>query len=276
MMLRFTKMHGLGGDFVVLDLITQTLQLTPELIRHLADRQRGVGCDQVLVIEPPSNPDMDFRYRSFLRDGDESSQGGNGARCIARFIRDHRLSAKRRLRVETPSGPLVMTTHKGHMVSVSLGIPRLEPQEIPFKAACRAASYTFDVCNQQLPLSVVSPGIPYAVQLVDDIDSAAVAALGPALETHDDFPQQASTAFLQVASREEIHVRAYLRGVGEVSACDYGAGAAVMAGRLLGLLADQVRVNMPGGFLRVEWRGEGDTLRVSGPALTIFEGQITS
>ena len=275
MQLRFTKMHGLGNDFVVLDLITQSVQLDVRLIRFLADRHRGVGCDQVLVVEPPGDPEMDFRYRIFNQDGSEAQQCGNGARCIARFIRDHRLSAKRRLRVETLGGPISLTNGKGNLVTVTMGVPRLEPQEIPFRAAHRAASYTLEACARQWQISAVSMGNPHAVLLVDDVDTAPVTTLGPALESHPDFPERTNVGFMQVLGRDEIRLRVYERGAGETQACGSGACAAVVAGRLRGLLGEQVRVNLPGGYLNIEWRGEGETLLMTGPATTVFEGQIT-
>jgi diaminopimelate epimerase len=273
-LLRFTKMHGLGNDFVVLDLITQSVHLDAKLVRFLADRHRGIGCDQVLVVEPPSDPEMDFRYRIFNQDGSEAQQCGNGARCVAKFIRDRRLSAKRRLRVETLGGPITLNAGKGNVVTVSMGVPRLEPQEIPFAAARRAASYNLEACGQQVVISAVSMGNPHAVLVVDDVDTAPVATLGPALEAHPDFPERTNVGFMQVLSRAEIRLRVYERGAGETMACGSGACAAGVVGHLRGLLDDRVRVNLPGGFLQIEWRGEGDTLMMTGPATTVFEGQI--
>lgn len=274
MLLRFTKMHGLGNDFVVLDLITQSVRLDAPLIRFLADRHRGIGCDQVLVVEPPTDPDMDFRYRIFNQDGSEAQQCGNGARCVAKFIRDRRLSAKRRLRVETLGGPISMSCGKGNVVTVSMGIPRLAPQEIPFTAARRATVYTLEACGQPVEISAVSMGNPHAVLVVDDVESAPVATLGPALEQHPDFPERTNVGFMQVLDRGEVRLRVFERGAGETMACGSGACAAVVAGRIRGLLDERVRVHLPGGFLQVEWRGEGDPLMMTGPATTVFEGQI--
>jgi len=274
MLLRFTKMHGLGNDFVVLDLITQSVRLDATLIRFLADRHRGIGCDQVLVVEPPTDPDMDFRYRIFNQDGSEAQQCGNGARCVAKFIRDRRLSAKRRLRVETLGGPISMSCGKGNVVTVSMGIPRLAPQEIPFTAARRATVYTLEACGQPVEISAVSMGNPHAVLVVDDVESAPVATLGPALEQHPDFPERTNVGFMQVLDRGEVRLRVFERGAGETMACGSGACAAVVAGRIRGLLDERVRVHLPGGFLQVEWRGEGDPLMMTGPATTVFEGQI--
>ena len=274
MLLRFTKMHGLGNDFVVLDLITQSVRLDAPLIRFLADRHRGIGCDQVLVVEPPTAPDMDFLYRIYNQDGSEAQQCGNGARCVAKFIRDRRLSAKRRLRVETLGGPISMSCGKGNVVTVSMGIPRLSPQEIPFTAARQATVYTLEACGQPVEISAVSMGNPHAVLVVDEVETAPVATLGPVLEQHPDFPERTNVGFMQVLDRGEVRLRVFERGAGETMACGSGACAAVVAGRIRGLLDERVRVHLPGGFLQIEWRGEGDPLMMTGPATTVFEGQI--
>jgi diaminopimelate epimerase len=274
MLLRFTKMHGLGNDFVVLDLITQSVRLDAQLIRFLADRHRGIGCDQVLVVEPPTDPEMDFLYRIYNQDGSEAQQCGNGARCVAKFIRDRRLSAKRRLRVETLGGPISMSCGKGNVVTVSMGIPRLAPQEIPFTAARQATVYTLEACGQPVEISAVSMGNPHAVLVVDDVETAPVATLGPVLEQHPDFPERTNVGFMQVLDRGEVRLRVFERGAGETMACGSGACAAVVAGRIRGLLDERVRVHLPGGFLQIEWRGEGEPLMMTGPATTVFEGQI--
>ena len=274
MKLRFTKMHGLGNDFVVLDLITQSVRLDAPLIRFLADRHRGIGCDQVLVVEPPTAPDMDFLYRIYNQDGSEAQQCGNGARCVAKFIRDRRLSAKRRLRVQTLGGPISMSCGKGNVVTVSMGIPRLAPQEIPFAAARQATVYTLEACGQPVEISAVSMGNPHAVLVVDEVETAPVATLGPVLEQHPDFPERTNVGFMQVLDRGEVRLRVFERGAGETMACGSGACAAVVAGRIRGLLDERVRVHLPGGFLQIEWRGEGDPLMMTGPATTVFEGQI--
>ncbi len=275
MLLRFTKMHGLGNDFIVFDLITQSLRVDVHLIRHLADRHRGIGCDQVLVIEPPTDPEMDFRYRIFNQDGSEVGQCGNGARCVALYIREKRLSAKRRLRVETLGGPLDLQLGKGTVVSVGMGVPRLQPQEIPFEADLKASSYTLEADGERLEISAVSMGNPHAVLLVENVDLAPVAELGPRLETHPRFPEGANIGFMQVIDRTEVRLRVFERGAGETMACGSGACAAVVAGRLRGLLDERVRVYLPGGYLQIEWRGEGEPLLMSGPATTVFEGQIS-
>jgi len=274
MLLRFTKMHGLGNDFVVLDLITQSLHIDERLVRFLADRHRGVGCDQVLVVEPPGDPTMDFRYRIYNQDGSEAQQCGNGARCIAKFIRDRRLSAKRHLLIETRGGPISMSCGKGNLVTVSMGVPRLEPQEIPFAAEQKASSYTLETAGEALEISAVSMGNPHAVLLVEDVESAAVATLGPAIEGHERFPERSNVGFMQIVDRGEIKLRVFERGAGETQACGSGACAAVVAGRIRGLLDERVRVQLRGGYLQVEWRGEGEALLMTGPATTVYEGQI--
>ena len=274
MLLRFTKMHGLGNDFVVIDLLTQSLHIDERLIRFLADRQRGIGCDQVLVVEPPRDPEMDFRFRIFNQDGSEVGQCGNGARCIAKFIQDKHLSPKRRLKVETLGGPLSLYPGKGNVVTVGMGVPRLHPRDVPFEAAEQASSYTLEAAGQSLAASAVSMGNPHLVLLVDDVDQAPVDTLGPVLEVHPRFPQKANVGFMQVLNRGEVRLRVFERGVGETMACGSGACAAAVAGRMRGLLDERVRVHLRGGYLNIEWRGEGDQLLMTGPATTVFEGQI--
>jgi len=225
-------------------------------------------------VEPPTDPDMDFLYRIYNQDGSEAQQCGNGARCVAKFIRDRRLSAKRRLRVQTLGGPISMSCGKGNVVTVSMGIPRLAPQEIPFAAARQATVYTLEACGQPVEISAVSMGNPHAVLVVDEVETAPVATLGPVLEQHPDFPERTNVGFMQVLDRGEVRLRVFERGAGETMACGSGACAAVVAGRIRGLLDERVRVHLPGGFLQIEWRGEGDPLMMTGPATTVFEGQI--
>lgn len=274
MLLRFTKMHGLGNDFVVLDGITQHLHIDERLVRQLADRHRGVGCDQVLLIEPPGNPDMDFRYRIFNQDGSEVEACGNGARCIAKFIRDKRLSAKHFVRVETRGGPLLLDSSRSTVFAVTMAEPRLEPAEVPFEAPSRVAVYTLEIAGVSHEIGAVSMGNPHAVLLVDDVAQAPVSTLGPLIERHPRFPDGANVGFMQILDRGEINLRVWERGVGETQACGSGACAAVVSGRLRGLLDEQVRVNLQGGYLQIEWQGSGHTLLMSGPATTVFEGQI--
>ncbi|MDO6564773.1 diaminopimelate epimerase [Amphritea sp. 1_MG-2023] len=274
MLVRFTKMHGLGNDFLVLDTVTQKVKVNAEIVSRLADRNFGVGFDQLLLVEPPSNPDMDFRYRIFNADGSEVEHCGNGARCFAKFVRDKRLTAKETVAVETQKGPIYLTITDDKQVIVDMGVPVLEPQDIPFKAAQRAATYPIDVDGQTVQISAVSMGNPHGVLVVDAVDKAPVESWGPALESAPDFPAKANIGFMEVISGAEIRLRVYERGAGETKACGTGACAAVVAGRLRGLLDDKVTVHLPGGTLQIEWPGEGEQLLMTGPATTVYEGQI--
>jgi diaminopimelate epimerase len=274
MLLKFTKMHGLGNDFVVIDLVTQRFKLRPRHVRKLADRRRGIGCDQLLVVEPPGNPDADFRYRIFNADGNEVEQCGNGARCFARFVRDRKLTHKTSLVVETSAGMLHLTIRKNGQVEVNMGAPVLEPAAIPYKAARRAEQYQLTVADTVLDIAAVSMGNPHAVTIVEDTATAPVAELGPLIEHHPDFPQQVNAGFMQVLSRTEIRLRVHERGVGETQACGSGACAAVVAGHLQGLLDDTVNVDLPGGSLQITWAGEGHPVIMTGPATTVFEGTV--
>jgi diaminopimelate epimerase len=274
MLLRFSKMHGCGNDFVVLDMISQRFVLKERHIRKLADRHFGIGCDQVLVVEAPGRPDVDFRYRIFNADGGEVEQCGNGARCFARFVRDNRLTGKDLLRVETKGGIIELQITRNKNIRVNMGVPVLNPANIPFRASARALTYPLLVDNQTYEISAVSMGNPHAVLLVDDVATAPVAALGPKIETHADFPQRVNAGFMQTVSPEEINLRVFERGTGETLACGTGACAAVVSGQLRGLLGAEVQVNLPGGSLSIEWRGEGQPVMMTGPATTVFEGQI--
>ncbi|MBN7798235.1 diaminopimelate epimerase [Parahaliea mediterranea] len=274
MMLKFTKMHGAGNDFVVIDLISQKCRLRPRDIRKLADRRLGIGCDQVLVVEPPRRPDVDFRYRIYNADGDEVEQCGNGARCFARFVRDKKLTAKRRISVETAAGVIVLNARDHNQVEVDMGPPTFEPEQIPFKAAALAPSYTLAVAGRELEIGAVSMGNPHAVWRVDDVDSADVEGLGPRIEKHPDFPQRVNAGFMQVVSRGEIRLRVYERGVGETLACGTGACAAVVYGHSRGWLDDTVTVHLPGGKLAISWRGPGHNVMMTGPTAVVFEGTI--
>jgi diaminopimelate epimerase len=274
MRLKFTKMQGLGNDFVVLDLVSQRCNLRTRHIRKLADRRLGVGCDQVLVVEPPEDPDVDFRYRIFNADGREVEQCGNGARCVARFVRDRRLTHRNHIRVETTGGQMQLRVHKDKQVEVDMGPPRLEPPDIPFAAPTRATAYPLEVGGRNVEIAALSLGNPHAVMLVEDVDHAPVAELGPLIESHERFPQQVNAGFLQVVSRNEIRVRVYERGVGETRACGSGACAAMVAGRLQDLLDEQVTVHLTGGDLEITWAGESHPVMMTGPATRVFEGSI--
>ena len=277
MRLEFTKMHGLGNDFVVIDLVTQRLRLEPALIRQLADRHFGVGFDQLLVVEPPDNPDVDFRYRIFNADGSEVAQCGNGARCFARFVRERRLTRKDVLKVETASGIIELRIDERGWVTVDMGAPRFEPAEIPFRAARVQPTYTLHVAGETLVASVLSMGNPHAVQVVHDADAAPVHIQGPLIETHPDFPKRVNAGYMQVVSRSHIRLRVWERGAGETLACGTGACAAVVAGIRLGLLDERVRVTTRGGDLSIGWPADTRNpppVMMTGDAVRVFDGEI--
>ncbi|RRJ82955.1 diaminopimelate epimerase [Aestuariirhabdus litorea] len=274
MLLRFTKMHGLGNDFAVIDLVTQHARISAEQVRRLADRHFGIGFDQMLIVEPPQNPEVDFRYRIFNADGSEVEQCGNGARCFARFVRDKKLTHKDRIRVETSSGVIELQLVGNKEVRVNMGVPMLEPAAIPFQADARQATYELDLERQALTLSAVSMGNPHAVLLVEDVDSAPVLELGPRLEHHPRFPQRCNVGFLQIINRREARLRVFERGVGETLACGTGACAALVAGRLRGLLDEEVTMQLPGGTLKLAWKGDNQPVIMTGPATRVYEGQI--
>ncbi|SET56005.1 diaminopimelate epimerase [Marinobacter segnicrescens] len=273
-LLSFTKMHGLGNDFMVVDAISQPFRLRPEMIRKLADRHFGVGFDQLLVVEPPGLPDVDFRYRIFNADGSEVEQCGNGARCFARFVRDQRLTNRRVIRVQTAGGVIELRVGREGWVTVNMGVPELNPAAIPFAADERQVVYPIDVDGQSVELSAVSMGNPHGVLLVDDVDKAPVETLGPLLERHPRFPARANIGFLQIIDRGRARLRVFERGSGETLACGTGACAAVVAGQLRGLLDNQVRITLPGGDLVIEWQGEGAPVMMEGPTARVFDGQI--
>jgi diaminopimelate epimerase len=273
-MLRFAKMHGLGNDFVMIDGLNQDVRLDPERVRRLADRRFGVGCDQVLIVERPSGPGIDFRYRIFNSDGGEVEQCGNGARCFARFVRDRGLTDKSEIAVETLGGVIYPRIEPDGHVTVNMGVPRFEPGEIPFVAAGRQLIHDLDVNGQAVAVTVVSMGNPHAVQLVADVDAAPVKRQGPKIENHPRFPKRVNAGYMQVVDRTRVRVRVWERGTGETLACGTGACAAVVAGRLRGLLDEEVAVEVRGGTLRVSWRGEGEPVMMTGPAVHVFEGEI--
>ncbi|MEH6638983.1 MAG: diaminopimelate epimerase [Porticoccaceae bacterium] len=277
MLLRFTKMHGLGNDFVVLDAVTQDLRVTSEMARHLADRHLGIGCDQVLVVEPPGSPDLDFNYRIFNADGGEVAQCGNGARCFAKFVRDRQLTSKSQLRVQTASGVLELNVHD-QLISVAMGVPGLQAKDVPFEPGDSKPSdqdsYLLDVNGTEQRISVVSMGNPHAVLLVDDVASAPVSTLGPEMGRHPQFPEGVNVGFMAIRSRREIDLRVYERGAGETLACGSGACAAVVAGRQQDLLDSEVTVNLTGGQLGISWPGENQTVVMTGPASSVFHGRI--
>ena len=272
--LRFTKMHGQGNDFVVLDGVRRRVALTPEIARRLADRRLGVGCDQVLVVEKPADPANDFSYRIFNADGGEVEQCGNGARCFARFVLDEGLTTKREIRVETAAGVIVPQVLDSGKVTVDMGAPRFEPAEVPFLADERRDTYTIRVAGLPVELSVLSMGNPHAVQRVRDVERAPVAEQGPLLERHPAFPNRVNAGYMQVLDRGRIALRVWERGAGETLACGTGACAAAVAGMRLGLLDDAVRVQTRGGELVIGWKGEGTPVMMTGDAVRVFDGEI--
>ncbi|MEJ2440922.1 MAG: diaminopimelate epimerase [Gammaproteobacteria bacterium] len=274
MKLPFTKMHGLGNDFVVLDGTREPINLTREQIRQLADRHFGIGCDQLLLVEPAQQAQADFRYRIFNSDGGEVEQCGNGARCFARFVRGKGLTDKREITVETLKGLLVLKVADNEDVTVNMGIPRFKPEEIPFAAAQQATEYDLKVGGEHLRIGAVSLGNPHAVTRVENIERAPVAVLGPQIEQHSAFPRRVNAGFMQVESRTAIAVRVYERGAGETLACGSGACAAMVIGRLWGLLEETVHVRLTGGTLIISWPGEGQPVMMTGPAEFVFEGSI--
>ncbi|UOG92698.1 MAG: diaminopimelate epimerase [Candidatus Thiothrix sulfatifontis] len=273
--LHFTKMHGLGNDFVVLDGINQQVDLSAAHIQHLADRHFGVGCDQLLLVEAYAGADAAFRYRIFNADGGEVEQCGNGARCFARFVSDQGLTDQTTIPVMTASGRIVLHIQADGQVMVNMGVPVLAPAQIPFVAEGQQTLYSVDVGGETLALAAVSMGNPHAVLQVMDVDSAPVATLGALLESHPAFPKRVNVGFMQVVARDRIRLRVFERGCGETLACGTGACAAVVAGRLQGLLDEQVSVSLPGGELRIQWQGAGQPVAMTGPAVTVFRGTLT-
>ncbi len=274
MLLRFTKMHGLGNDFMVIDLVTQHAQLSAKQIRQWGDRHTGVGFDQLLLVEPPSTPDADFRYRIFNADGSEVEQCGNGARCFARFVQDKRLTAKQTIHVETAGGPIVLKVNRDKQITVDMGAPRFVPAEIPFQADAEACEYSLEIGGETLQVAAVSMGNPHCVTLVSDVRDGTLERLGALIEAHPRFPRKVNAGFMQVVDRQHARLRVYERGVGETQACGTGACAAAVAGIRLGLLDSPVQIDLPGGRLQIEWAGPGQPVLMTGPATRVYEGQI--
>ena len=272
MTLRFTKMQGLGNDFVVLDGVRQRIDLDAATVRAMADRRFGIGCDQVLVVEPAQG-DADFRYRIFNADGGEVEQCGNGARCFVVFVRDHGLTEKREIRVETAGGLIIPRLDPDGQVTVDMGVPGFRPEDVPFDGGTGAVEETLAVDGVPVRVSVLSMGNPHAVQVVPDVDAAPVTTQGPAIERHPRFPNRVNAGYMAIVDRVTIRLRVWERGAGETLACGTGACAAVVAGIRRGLLDSPVRVKTRGGELRIAWQGAGSPVMMTGPAETVYEGE---
>lgn len=270
--IKFTKMQGAGNDFIVIDGINQAIQLSPDQIKMLAHRQFGIGFDQLLLVE--SSKVADFKYRIFNADGSEVAQCGNGARCFVRFVADQHLTDKCEISVETASGIISPKLEANGLVTVNMGAPRLAPQDIPFIADAAATTYTLDINNQQIEISAVSMGNPHSVQVVNDVESAPVVALGSQIEVHPRFPERANAGFMQIVDAHHIKLRVFERGSGETLACGTGACAAVVAGIQRGLLQSPVRVSARGGELHIAWQGGNSPVMMTGPAVTVFTGEV--
>ena len=275
MHISFTKMHGLGNDFVIIDGVRQSVALAPERIRQLADRHFGIGFDQLLLVEPPPSIASDFSYRIFNADGNEVEQCGNGARCFARFVRDTGLSDKERLRVATLAGVIELQLESDGEVTVDMGAPRFAAADIPFAGVLSADPHPLQLGNGEQPVSILSMGNPHAVIQVDSVAIAPVAELGAEIDGLDSFPAGVNVGFMEIVAVDQIRLRVYERGVGETLACGTGACAAVVAGRRRGLLtAARIAVDLPGGRLMISWPGDGETVTMTGPAVQVFQGQI--
>ena len=275
MEIEFTKMHGLGNDFVVIDAINQDIDLSEDQVQFIANRHFGVGCDQLLLVEASEDDDVDFIYRIFNADGGEVEQCGNGARCFAVFVREKGLTNKDNIRVETASGVIELYIQADGQVTVDMGIPELNPWNIPFNADTRRDEYSLDVDGKVLTIGAVSMGNPHAVTIVENIDTTEVDELGASIERHALFPNRVNAGFMQVVDGSHIRLRVFERGAGETLACGTGACAAVVVGYLQGHLSNDVEVELPGGSLQISWQGEALPVMMTGPATTVFEGKIT-
>jgi len=278
-LIHFTKMHGLGNDFMVVDGVTQNVFFSPDQIKRLADRNFGIGFDQLLLVEPPYDPDLDFHYRIFNADGGEVEQCGNGARCFARFVRNKGLTNKQKIRVSTSNGKITLRLERDGNVTVNMGIPVLEPGKIPFNAKKVEKTYllqatTPDSNMQTFLCGAVSMGNPHCVLDVEDIEAADVDGIGALLTRHERFPKGVNVGFMQVVNSGHIKLRVYERGAAETLACGTGACAAAVVGQRQGKLDNRVRVDLPGGTLTINWEGEGKPLWMTGPAEHVYDGQI--
>jgi diaminopimelate epimerase len=273
-LLKFTKMQGVGNDFVVVDAVNQQVALDAQTVRRIADRHFGVGCDQILLIERPRTPGTDFYYRIYNADGEEVQHCGNGARCFLRYVRDKGLTDKTQIRVETLAGVIVPKLESDGQVTVDMGVPEFEPAKIPFLADAQAQTYRIEVAGQSVEISALSMGNPHAVQVVDSVERAPVLTQGPLIEHHPRFPQRANAGYMEVVDRRRIRLRVYERGAGETLACGTGACAAVVTGVTRGYLDSPVSVHTRGGPLGIAWAGGRRPVLLTGAAETVFEGAI--
>jgi diaminopimelate epimerase len=275
-------MHGIGNDFILLDLISQNIRLTDEQIKMLSDRRTGIGFDQLLTVEPPTDPDMDFRYRIYNADGSEAEQCGNGARCFTRFVRDRGLTTKTSLKIETSTRAIECKLEKDGNITVDMGPPQLQPELVPFIAEKPGITYSIPLCTgvdltdaeRSIQCSVLSMGNPHAILIVDDVESAPVSRLGSQFQNHNRFPEKVNVGFMQIVNRSNIKLRVYERGAGETLACGSGACAAVVAGRLQGLLDEEVEVELTGGKLKIKWIGDDHPVMLTGAACRVYEGHL--
>ncbi|XKM12913.1 diaminopimelate epimerase [Orbaceae bacterium ac157xtp] len=273
--MNFSKMHGLSNDFMVIDCITQNVHLSTEMIKKLSNRHTGVGFDQLLLVEPPYSPENDFHYRIYNADGSEVEMCGNGARCFARFVQLKKLTKKNVLKVSTQKGEIILKVNPDQTVRVNMGIPNFQPNDVPFKAIKEEKTYIIRALERTILCGVVSMGNPHCVLQVDDVLTAEVNVIGPALESHERFPKKANIGFMQIIDRDHINLRVFERGVGETLACGSGACAAVAVGIMQGLLNNKVNVKLPGGELIIEWEGQGTSLFMTGSATHVYDGFIS-
>jgi diaminopimelate epimerase len=274
MLMKFTKMHGLSNDFVVIDGVRQHINLTTNAIKHIADRNLGIGCDQILLIEPPSDKTVDFNYRIFNCDGSEVDQCGNGARCMGRFIADQQLSGEKTILLQTKNRTMEVSATSKNQVTVNMGPPIFTPDDIPFKVVQQEKLYPLKVGTHNLNIAALSLGNPHAVIQVDDTDTALVNDIGPLVQEHSQFPESVNVGFMQIIDRQNIRLRVYERGVGETQACGSGACAAAVAAIQQNLVDTKVKLELLGGSLSVEWQGETTPILMTGPAETVFHGKI--
>ncbi|MCP3674603.1 MAG: diaminopimelate epimerase [Gammaproteobacteria bacterium] len=275
MKLAFTKMHGLGNDFMVVDLITQNFNFHTEQIRRIADRNKGIGFDQLLTVEPPINPYTDFHFRIYNADGSEVGQCGNGMRCLARFVRDQQLTWKNKIRATTISGNIRLQFENSGLVTVQMGVPKFEPRDIPLDQPNKKELYTLQTKLGEYKVTSLSMGNPHALLFVDDIETAPVETLGPIICQHEMFPEQINVGFIQVIDKKKIKIRVFERGSGETLACGSGACAAMVATRVANLCEDNIRVDLPGGHLFIRWKGSAKSVQMTGPSTIVYRGHIS-